>query len=135
MAQTRVAAVIIDAHNPESLAQFWCELLDIRVAHRLGDPAHYVDCTPFAGEAYLGFQRVTDDRPAKNQLHLDLEPDDIEAVTAWVVGNGGRCALGRDVDKHGDVDEHGERWRVMLDPEGNEFCLWHPDQKSLEESE
>lgn len=128
MAQTRVAAVIIDVHDPESLAQFWCERLDISVANRLGDPAHYVDCTPFAGEAYLGFQRVAGGRPPKNQLHLDLEPDDIDAVTAWVERNGGRRALDR------DVDEHGERWRVMLDPEGNEFCLWHPDQRSLEES-
>lgn len=114
----RLAAVIIDCLDPEALATFWCGLLGLHVASRLGDPAQYVDCSPFGGDAYLGFQRVDQLPMNKSRLHVDIDPEDVEAVTSWIEGHGGRRS------PIGDVDEHGERWRVMLDPEGNEFCVW-----------
>lgn len=117
----RVAAVIIDCVDPEQLASFWCQLLGLEVLDRLGDPPHYVDCGAIAGDAYLGFQRVepTSAPVEGRRTHLDLAVDDLEATTSWVERNGGRHVV--------DVAEHGERWRVMCDPDGNEFCLWFPD--------
>jgi hypothetical protein len=31
--------------------------------------------------------------------------------------------LGGARSQRGDFDEHGWKWRLMADPEGNEFCL------------
>jgi predicted enzyme related to lactoylglutathione lyase len=119
-ARARLAAVIVQCRDPETLAEFWCQLLDLTVSERLGDPVHFVDCTavtPGADGPYLGFERVSEWQPG-SRLHLDLEPDDVEATTSWIEANGGsRCSSE-------DVSEHGESWRVMRDPEGNEFCLW-----------
>jgi predicted enzyme related to lactoylglutathione lyase len=112
-ARARLGAVIVQCRDPERLAAFWCGLLGLHVRERLGDPPHYVDCSPVSGDAgaYLGFERVAK-TASGSRVHLDIEPDDIEETTSWVVANGG------------DVSEHGESWRVMRDPEGNEFCLW-----------
>jgi hypothetical protein len=89
-----VAAVIIDCHDPESLARFWCELLDLAVVDRLGEPPQYVDCGAIAGETYLGFQRVPENKTVNNRVHLDLEVDDVVAVTSWIEANaGGRASL------------------------------------------
>jgi predicted enzyme related to lactoylglutathione lyase len=96
-------------------------LLGLQVRDRLGDPPHYVDCSSVvsgdAAGAYLGFEHVAEPAP-RSRVHLDIEPDDIEETTSWIVANGGSRAPA------GDVSEHGESWRVMRDPEGNEFCLW-----------
>ena len=42
----------------------------------------------------------------------------MEAASRRVVELGGQVV--------GDVDDEGHGWRVMLDPEGNEFCLLKP---------
>ncbi|MEO8106955.1 MAG: VOC family protein [Actinomycetes bacterium] len=120
--RANVAAVIVDCLDPERLALFWCDLLGLHVTRRLGDPADYVDCSAIGGSVYLGFQRVRSTREKESRLHLDVEPIDIDAVTRWIEDNGGSRAPG------GDVFDHDERWRVMLDPEGNQFCLWFPDE-------
>ncbi len=112
-----VGAVIVDCDDPEALAGFWGALLDTEVARRLGDPPQYVDLGPVGGAPYLGFQRVSERKVVKNRVHVDVNVEDVDAATARVEELGGRRVPG------GDVEEHGFRWRVMLDPEGNEFCL------------
>ncbi|MGA1390048.1 MAG: VOC family protein, partial [Ilumatobacteraceae bacterium] len=57
-----------------------------------------------------------DERMVKNRVHLDLDVDDIVAVTSQAVAAGART--------FGDVvDEGTGLLQVMLDPEGNEFCF------------
>jgi predicted enzyme related to lactoylglutathione lyase len=51
----------------------------------------------------------------KNRVHLDLRVADVEAATARVHELGARVLR--------DVREHGGWFRVLADPEGNEFCL------------
>ncbi|GAA0669494.1 VOC family protein [Streptomyces thermocarboxydovorans] len=65
----------------------------------------------------LLFQRVPEKKTVKNRLHLDLHP-----------GEGRRKAevarleeLGASVQRQ--VREPSGAWTVMLDPEGNEFCV------------
>jgi predicted enzyme related to lactoylglutathione lyase len=53
----------------------------------------------------------------KNRLHFDLEVDDIGAATERIERLGGK-RLPSD-----DFSEYGFHWRVMTDPDGNEFCL------------
>jgi hypothetical protein len=52
----------------------------------------------------------------KNRVHLDLRPPD--SMAAEVERS---LALGATIQ--GRVDEGGSFWTVMLDPEGNEFCI------------
>ena len=61
------------------------------------------------------FARVPEAKTAKNRLHLDLVAADVEAEVARLV------ALG--ASRQADVDEYGYTWTVMIDPEGNEFCV------------
>jgi len=53
----------------------------------------------------------------KNRLHLDVYAPDIGAEAARLEELGAR-QVSSEV-----VDEDGERWVVMVDPEGNEFCV------------
>jgi predicted enzyme related to lactoylglutathione lyase len=59
----------------------------------------------------LFFQLVPESKVVKNRLHLDLSADDPAAEIARLT------ELGATV-----VAEH-ERWTVMADPDGNEFCV------------
>lgn len=113
----RLGAVIIDCADPERLAAFWGSLLGVKVSGRLGDPPQYVDLEPPSGIPYLGFQRVPEPKGVKNRVHIDLNVDDVDRATQRIEGLGGARA------SVGDVREYGYAWRVMADPEGNEFCL------------
>ena len=65
----------------------------------------------------LYFQAVEEKKTAKNRMHLDIGRGDREldaAVEDWVAAGASLLKIG----------EHpGERWAIMADPEGNEFCL------------
>ncbi len=50
-------------------------------------------------------------RTAKNRLHLDLRCDDVAGELARIAGLGGRVQA--------TFGDH----VVLVDPEGNEFCL------------
>jgi catechol 2,3-dioxygenase-like lactoylglutathione lyase family enzyme len=111
----RFSHVIVDCHDPERLARFWCAALGVEVEHRL---AQYVFLTPtVAGGPALGFQRVDEPKVGKNRVHLDLLSDDLDATVAALI------ALGASrIDR---VDEPGLRLEVLADPEGNELCVVH----------
>jgi predicted enzyme related to lactoylglutathione lyase len=111
----RISHVVLDAQDPESLAPFWCGLLGTEVASRF-DEGRFVFLLP-AGEGLpaLAIQRVPEPKVVKNRMHVDLEVDDLEGSTRWVRRHGGSLVADREIA--------GVRWRVMADPEGNEFCL------------
>ncbi|HVU72985.1 MAG TPA: VOC family protein [Mycobacteriales bacterium] len=110
--------VQVDALDPVAQAEFWAAVLGTSIRGSIGDPPQYVGVNGTSPEATrLAFQRVPELVPGKNRLHLDIHVDDLEAATARVE------ALGATRAPEGDVAEHGIRWRVMHDPEGNVFCL------------
>ena len=114
----RLGAVVIDCADPDRLATFWSQLLGVEKYTPIGDPVHYAGIAPADwGAPYLSFQRVPEPKSQKNRSHLDLHVNDVEAVTALVERLGGT--------QDRDFDEYGYRWRLMRDPEGNEFCLVH----------
>jgi hypothetical protein len=66
----------------------------------------------------LFFQRVPEGKTAKNRMHLDLCPTDRTRDEEVVRLQ----ALGASVEADHRTPE-GRGWVVMIDPEGNEFCV------------
>lgn len=103
-----------DCRAPEAIARFWAAVLGYELAELDEDDAEIRD--PNGTGVPILFQRVPEGKSVKNRLHLDLRPatsmaEEIERVSA----------LG--ASEHRYVAEGGSFWTVMLDPEGNEFCL------------
>jgi len=113
----KVGYLVIDSQEPEKLALFWCSLLSVSVAEAIGN-GDFLVLSPTEGGLTVGFQRVGEPKSGKNRLHLDLVVEDLDAVTAEVESLGGRWL------EPGETRElEGFRWRIMADPEGNEFDL------------
>lgn len=109
--------IVIDAHDPSALAEFWAAALDWVV---VGEHEDEVLVAASAGRPSgpspvpLLFGRNDDAKTTKNRLHFDLVPQDqaIEVERLEALG-ASRLDIGQ-----GDVS-----WVVMADPEGNEFCV------------
>ncbi|MBP2471591.1 hypothetical protein JOF53_000463 [Crossiella equi] len=121
-----VSAMTFDATDPKRLADFWCQVLDYHVTNT----GESLDGTAFVeiggnGPTLL-FEQVPDrtSRHGKNPVHLDLDPPKgghAEEVDR-VLGLGARrAAVGLDPRLP---------WVVLLDPEGNEFCVLDHDRPS-----
>jgi len=114
----RLGWIQIDCCDPRRLALFWGAVFGLEIDSTLGEPAHYVGLAKAGPDhPHVSFQRVPEPKTLKNRLHLDIRVDDIEQATAQIETLGGRRLPVE------DFREHGFRWRVMADPEGNEFCL------------
>jgi predicted enzyme related to lactoylglutathione lyase len=114
-----LAAVIVDAADPDGLAPFWEAASGFSVAIRTD---HVVGLRPpeDTGPA-LALVRVDDPKVVKNRVHLDVRPfpgDDQQAEVDRLLALGARPA---DAGQTGD-----ESWVVLADPEGNEFCVLSP---------
>ena len=113
----------IDCADPHVLARFWCAVLDYEVQDR-GDGIVTIG-TPPMPEAKtatgpvpptLTFARVVEGKSVKNRLHLDVNPTDREQEEEI----GRLLELGA---RHTDVGQGDATWAVLVDPEGNEFCV------------
>jgi hypothetical protein len=145
MATTTTIQVTYDCADPDRLASFWAEALGYRMQE---PPEGYATWPAFLAAQgipedqwnsasaivdpegrgpRLYFQRVPEAKVVKNRVHLDLN-----------VGGGGHVPLeerrgrvnaaverlrGLGATQLRPVEERGEYWVVMSDPEGNEFCL------------
>jgi hypothetical protein len=134
--------VTFDAADPGALAEFWAVALDYAVqpppdgfdswedfAVTVGIPREkWNDVSAVIDPAGEGprmlFLRVPEGKAAKNRLHLDVsvggEHDDgrwgrVEEHVEVLVKAGATVVEPR--------QDETSRWMVMLDPEGNEFCV------------
>jgi predicted enzyme related to lactoylglutathione lyase len=105
--------VVVDCADPSRLAWFWAVVLGGEPVDREPDWS-YVD--PPDEPLRVAFQQVPEGKKVKNRLHLDIEVDDIDAERDRLVAAGASVVADLRTDAHG-------RFQVMLDPEGNEFCL------------
>jgi hypothetical protein len=114
MSAASFRALCMDAADAIALARFWAEVLEAPLVD-LGDGSARIDPRPGrpAGET-VWVNPVPEPRTVKTRVHLDLrlaEP-----------GPARLLALGARV-----VREPGEdKWWVLADPEGNEFCAFPP---------
>lgn len=107
--------LVLDCSDPERLATFWAAALDCSIAGTAGNYVALVPREPGAPKLLL--QKVVEAKVAKNRVHFDIETADIEAEAARLEGLGATRCLPE------PQSEHGARWLVMADPEGNEFCV------------
>jgi hypothetical protein len=114
----RFSELVVDSRDPEALAAFWAAVLDYRVLSREEGAVEIGPEAGFGGAApTLVFAPVDDPTPGKVRLHVDLNAIDREQDAELER----LLALGA---THADVGQTGdEGWRVLADPEGNQFCL------------
>ncbi|MCA1842259.1 MAG: VOC family protein [Actinobacteria bacterium] len=111
----RFSELIVDAADPEVVADFWAAVLDWRRTGRYDDAVEIAD--PTGARPSLVFLAVPEPKAVKNRLHLDLNPaggdqgQELERLLAL-------GAVRTDVGQGAGAD-----WVVLADPEGNEFCL------------
>jgi Glyoxalase-like domain len=137
--------VVIDAADPELLSAFWAMALGYVVQP---PPEGFDDWDAFLGEMGVPqdlwhtrsavidpdgvgprvyFQQVPEPKSVKNRVHLDVRSGDpteddpavrrnrIDTKVEELTAVGARMV--------GVVEEMGEYWVVLQDPEGNEFCV------------
>lgn len=137
--------IVFDANDPALLADFWALALgytfqpppdgfaswDEWAAAMKIPEENWNDASAVVDPEGLGprifFQRVPEGKTAKNRLYLDVNAggghdvpiDDrrtmVEAEVARLVAAGASTI--------GPVEQRGEYWVVLADPEGNEFCV------------
>ncbi|MEV7097380.1 VOC family protein [Amycolatopsis sp. NPDC051045] len=119
----RITELVLDCHDPDRLAEFWCAVLGYEV---IGHEPDGLALGPAGarfgqGPPTLILARTDDPRRGKLPLHLDVSPagGDQQTELARLTALGARPA---------DVGQTGEEsWVVLQDPEGNEFCLLRED--------
>ena len=113
-----VFALSIDCADPAPLAEFWGKVLDRPVSPGPTPENVVVEATDPAKGPLLFFAKVPEAKAGKNRLHLDLVVPDVKSAVDSALDLGARRAEG---ELGGSFP-----WTVMLDPEGNEFCLCPP---------
>jgi predicted enzyme related to lactoylglutathione lyase len=109
---SRLWTVVVDAHDPATLARFWAAVLDWTIFYEAADEVVITkDDKTFPG---LVFVPVPEAKTIKNRLHIDLNPGaDRDAEIERLISLGARIV---------DIGQGDVGWTVLADPEGNEFC-------------
>lgn len=108
----RIQEVMVDCQNPATLARFWADLMGCR----WGGISEHLSVVA-AEPVRITFQRVPETKQVKNRLHFDIQVADASEARARAIELGAQCAGQQ------ELDDAGNGYVVMLDPEGNEFCF------------
>jgi hypothetical protein len=119
---SRLKDICIDCADPWALSHWWAEVLDYQVRPHSeaelaklrdrgvdrpeDDPYIALDPPDGTGPTFW-FNRVPEPKTVKNRVHIDVYGDVNDLVTRGAT-----------------VIERRDRWTVMADPEGNEFCVF-----------
>ena len=106
--RARALEIGIDTMDADRIRSFWASVLGyVDRGGDLVDPAGI-------GPA-VWFQQMTDPRPDRNRIHLDVSvPHDVaEERVASALAAGGELV----------TDEHAPSWWVLADADGNEACI------------
>ena len=118
----RVGSVVLDCADAGELASFYSRLLGWPDP-RVDEDGSWADLANPEGGIGLSFQRAIVYRPPSwpdpdvpQQIHMDIQVDDLEAGQAHALEVGARL-----------VDDQGMKatgFRVYTDPAGHPFCLF-----------
>jgi catechol 2,3-dioxygenase-like lactoylglutathione lyase family enzyme len=137
--------VTFDCSDPDALARFWADMLGYELdrppegyasweawltEHGIPE-SEWNSASAIIDSAGAGprifFQRVPEKKQVKNRVHLDVNAGGPRGTPEEERRTNVDAAVERAVaagaTKVRFVEERGERWYVMQDPEGNEFCL------------
>jgi catechol 2,3-dioxygenase-like lactoylglutathione lyase family enzyme len=116
MSTASLIMVNIDCANPPQQAAFYAAVLGWDVTHSQDEYAMISD-----GRTSIGFGKVDDYTPPAwpdstdaKRFHLDLSVRDVATTETLCHELGARTP---------EFQPGGERWRVLLDPAGQPFCL------------
>ena len=108
----RIGSTVVNCADIEVMTDFWSAALDLRASRR--DPGD--DFRVLRGERVnLSLQVAATPVTARDQMHLDLYSDELDAQVERLQGLGATW-----VRRHDDPED---TYVVMRDPEGNEFCV------------
>jgi len=132
----KLDAIVVDCADAAPLARFWAAALGWDLVPdeddelvRLSadedddpedDPSVILEPPDGSGMPVLCFTEVPEAKVTKNRLHLDLTAE--RAIHDEVERLESLGATVRNWAEDGDSE-----WAVLLDPEGNEFCVLPPD--------
>jgi hypothetical protein len=135
--------VTFDCAEPDALATFWATALH----YKKQDPpegfptwAAFLEAQSVPPEMWnsfsavvdpggagprIFFQRVPEGKSAKNRVHLDLNvtPEGHYDEQAAFVRPEVERLIAAGATRVRELEQMGEFWVVMQDPEGNEFCV------------
>ncbi len=117
---TAKLGLVLDCANPERLAEFWSATIGYTTLGGAGNYVLLVD--PSGQQSMLLLQRVDEPKAGKNRMHFDIETPTVDEEVGRIE------ALGAQRIEYDAIEEHGNRWVVMADPEGNEFCVCNAGQ-------
>ena len=107
--------VIIDCNDPRRVAEFWGTVLGWDVQEDDGIYWMSESGAPFPDQL-LVFVPVPEKKTVKNRIHLDVSPVGCERDEEVArLESLGATRI--------DVGQGEQRWVVLADPEGNEFCV------------
>jgi hypothetical protein len=115
-----IAAVVVDCADPRAMARFWGEAMDWTV-HEVTDDHAVLRSAKGVGP-YLEFLRTPHLKDGQHRAHLDLAPYPFDG-DGQAAGVARLEALGATL---ADVGQGDVPWKVLADPEGNEFCVLGP---------
>jgi predicted enzyme related to lactoylglutathione lyase len=108
----RIGEVVIDVKDLDTSGRFWSKVLGVEI--RSANKQYLVlDSQPNSPALIL--QKVLEEKQGKNRVHIDIRVKDVDAALNQVEALGGR--------KLEVVVDPTERFIVVADPDGNEFCL------------
>ena len=112
-------AIILDCQDPHRQADWWANVLCYQVTERNMDEYQVGDGAPSGMSLY--FMKVPEPKVVKNRLHLDLLTEgSMESEVARLVEAGASVI---EVRQDPDSLQNPDKWTVLADPEGNEFCV------------
>lgn len=106
--------VTFDSADPRAHAAFWSAVTGYQPLVE-NDDFVALQSPDKRGVRRMLFFKVPEPKTVKNRMHIDLATRDPEAEIARLVSLGATKIEYR--------QGNGTSWTVMLDPEGNEFCI------------
>ncbi|HML01014.1 MAG TPA: VOC family protein [Acidimicrobiales bacterium] len=106
--------VTFDCADPRRLGSFWAQVTGYAPVME-SDEFMALAAPEKRGVRGILFWKVPEPKSAKSRMHVDLATKDPEDEIDRLVGLGATKVERR--------EGNGAAWTVMLDPEGNEFCV------------
>ena len=108
----RLGSTVINCADLEAMTDFWCAALALEPNHRSPDDQFRVLRGPTVN---ISLQLAKTPVTARDQMHLDLYSEDVEPEVERL-----RELGAQEVRR---VEEPDDTYVVLIDPEGNEFCV------------